>query len=375
MTTVKWLLVAAALIALPAAGQDGAARFAFRQATVAELEQLGLRTAGALVVEAAPASLAGTIRPGDILAFAGTKPLVQLGDLGLAVEQAQGKEIDLLYYRDGMPDSVAVRLASDMLPAALGTAAGLPPAGGRGAVDAGPDSRPQVSAEVQRLLAPGGNPNGRDSIHGRTALIWAARLGDAAAFERLLAAGAGVDARDGEGLTALMHFCQAEDHGVAYAFVLPLLARGADPRAVDIYDRPVLYHAIEKGNLGCARLLLDHGVDANHGATGGYPPPLAYAAALGQVGIMAALLERGAAIDGVDSYGRTALMLAADNGQFEAARWLLERGADMDLADAAGRTALQVAAMPRSEPPLPAYRRKKQERLRIIELLRRSGAR
>lgn len=373
MTSVKWLLVAAALMALPAAGQGGAARFAFRQATVAELEQLGLRTPGALVVEAAPASLAGAIRPGDILAFAGTKALVRLDDLGQAIEQAQGKALDLLYYRDGMPDSVAVRLASAMLPAALGAAA-PPPAGGRGAAD-GRDSRPQASAEVLRLLAPGGNPNGRDAVHGRTALMWAARLGDAAAFERLLGAGAGVDARDGEGLTPLMHFCQAEDRGMADAFVPALLARGADPRTVDIYDRPVLYHAIEKGNLGCARLLLDHGVDANQGAMGGYPPPLAYAAALGQVGVMAALLERGAAIEGGDAYGRTALMLAADNGQFEAVRWLLEHGAHVDRADASGRTALQIAAMPRSEPPLPAYQRKQQERLRIIELLRRSGAR
>ncbi len=60
---------------------------------------------------------------------------------------------------------------------------------------------------------------------------------------------------------------------------------------------------------------------------------------------MALLLARGAAIEGTDQYGRTALMIAAKHGRAENLSFLLERGADANARSALEKhpTALALA--------------------------------
>ena len=116
MRILRWTIVGALLTAFPAAGMGQTSVFGLRDARVAELEQLGLRTAGALVVEAVPDDLARTFTIGDVLAFAGSKALITLADLAAAVNAAQGKDIDILFYRGGLPETVPVRLTSAMIP-------------------------------------------------------------------------------------------------------------------------------------------------------------------------------------------------------------------------------------------------------------------
>jgi ankyrin repeat protein len=75
--------------------------------------------------------------------------------------------------------------------------------------------------------------------------------------------------------------------------------------------------------------------------------PLHYAAAAGDDGIVALLLEHGAKIDAVSpraSGSYTPLMLAAREGKDDTALFLLKRGANPRLKNGEGLTAAQIAA-------------------------------
>jgi ankyrin repeat protein len=376
-----------------------------------EIEQLGLRTPGALVVDAVPAALAATLRTGDILAFAGTKALATLADLAAAVDAAQGKDIDLVYYRDCLPETVAVALVPTMIPASLSTTPARP------SPDSAPEPTTRTAAatpattamtaptplrdpaptrpvadeireldrldaaergetpDVRALIATRDNPNGTDMVFGRTALMWAIRTSDPTAFTRLLAAGADVSARDLDGMTPLMHAFDVETAPTNLTVLQALLAKGADPKAEDTHGRSVLYFAIQRGSFMGVMALLDSGVDANRPPAPGYPPPIAFASALGHLDIVRALLAKGGDVNGTDRHGRTPLMLAADNGELAVARLLTDMGASVNAADDRGRTALSIATEPRNDPPIPFLLRKQEGRTLVAELLRRLGAR
>ena len=83
------------------------------------------------------------------------------------------------------------------------------------------------------LLKHGGDPDGTSAITAETALQVAAAKGDTATMQLLLAAGADIDHRDFNGMSALMHACQ---HGQRAAVAL-LLSRGANASFKDGYDR------------------------------------------------------------------------------------------------------------------------------------------
>ncbi len=69
-------------------------------------------------------------------------------------------------------------------------------------------------AVVNRLLAAGADVNAVN-VDGRSALMWAAEGGDEAIVDRLLAAGANVEALDTQGRTALQLAVQRGDQAVA----------------------------------------------------------------------------------------------------------------------------------------------------------------
>jgi len=71
--------------------------------------------------------------------------------------------------------------------------------------------------------------------------------------------------------------------------------------------------------------------------------PLREAASGGQVARVSALLEKGLPIDGADLNGRTALMLAAQQGRAEVVRLLMSKGANARARDKAGFTAWGLA--------------------------------
>ncbi len=60
-------------------------------------------------------------------------------------------------------------------------------------------------------------------------------------------------------------------------------------------------------------------------------------------------LDGGAAVNGHDDFGDTALLVAADAGHYEVVKLLLDKGADVNLPDAAGDTPLMLAAKRRKD--------------------------
>ena len=211
----------------------------------------------------------------------------------------------------------------------------------------------QDVAEAARLLEAGADTN-YVSQNGRTPLSAAASKGSAELIGLLLQKGA-----------------HAEPH---YQYPLP---RG-DPLLI----------AIEKGHLECVRLLVEHGADLKRYKTEdlrSVPAPflavslgqlpifqflcehspaelralrgragetlLGFAAAAGQVAIVAYLLDQGVDINDGGSGGSTPLMLASKAGQQEVHRLLLARGADPGRESACGESALLIEAG-RPEPDL-----------------------
>lgn len=173
-------------------------------------------------------------------------------------------------------------------------------------------------SELQRLLAEGVPANAHEIGDGRTALIWAAvdprsgtlyRLArerrapepNPQTVEFLLQAGADANAKDSNGVTALMR--------AGALTASSLIAGGADVNASD-----------------------------NDGLT-----PLMYAARNADVQTIKLELAAHAAVNTRDKNGWTVLMHAAAHGSPEALRLLLAAGADRSVRSNSGETALEIA--------------------------------
>lgn len=117
-----------------------------------------------------------------------------------------------------------------------------------------------------------------------------------------------------------------------------------------------LLDAMSNDQLHLARFLLDaqDGRLADVWAGRGAHTPLTSAALLPEPAARARflqlLLERGAAVDARDAWGRTALSHACERGYLDAVRRLVQAGADPEVPDAWDNTALQYAAVAGNAP-------------------------
>jgi len=197
---------------------------------------------------------------------------------------------------------------------------------------------------AQVLLARGADPNAK-GISGSRVLRDAAASGQATIVRALLEKGADPNAKDDLGMTALLHAAEHRHSAVVEA----LLDKGADPNAKDRYGQPPLLLAAERGDEASVRALLRKGADRN--AIAAFSPmggthadtALKRAAATGSTGVVRALLDNGADVDGKGSSGDTALMIAAAAGQEAVVRLLVDKGADIDKRNQAGKSALGIA--------------------------------
>ena len=191
----------------------------------------------------------------------------------------------------------------------------------------------------QQLALNGAEVDAR--LNGFTALQAAAMHGREAVVQRLIAAGANVNAVNaGDGLTALL-LAASFGHG---AIVDRLLAAGADVNAVLEDGISVLMSAAEEGYLAVVNRLLDAGalVNAvdNHGRTA-----LLLTASHGHGAIVDRLLAAGADVNAADEDGDSALIVAAKQGHEAVVARLLRAGANVGAVDTEGRTALQLAVL------------------------------
>ena len=195
---------------------------------------------------------------------------------------------------------------------------------------------------INYLLENNADINFKEELTGFTPLM--ASFHDITITELLIEKGADIEARNVDGINALVYAVSLNDEEM----VKFLLEKGADANTVceieneHIYMPPTpLMNAVYNGNTNIINMLLENGADINY--TTDEMTPLIYAAYKGNTNIINTLLENGVDINYTNYYGMTALMYAASYNQFEAVKILLENNADTSITDEDGRTALDMA--------------------------------
>ena len=217
---------------------------------------------------------------------------------------------------------------------------------------------------VRALLEQGADVNAREG-DGATALHWAVERDDAELAETLLRAGADVAAANDYGITPASLACLNRNN----AMLARLLAAGADPNAATSMGETLLMACAGTGAVDAVAMLLDHGAanvnarEASYGQTA-----LMRAAARDNPEVVRLLLAHGADIHArsttyllpvslgnplddvgggavmVPQRGYTPLLFAARQGRVENVRLLLDAGADVNEAAPTGESALVVAS-------------------------------
>ena len=174
-------------------------------------------------------------------------------------------------------------------------------------------------------------------------LIAAAEQGDVAAVERLLAAGADIEATDMMGRTPLIAAAYENHLEVARL----LIAAGADVNVQDRTRQSAYLIATSDGYLELLQMTLAAGADV-HRTDSFNGTGLIRAADRGHVAIIAELLKTDIEVDHINNLGWTALLEAiilGDGGErhTEVVRLLVEAGADVSIADGQGITPAEHA--------------------------------
>ena len=203
----------------------------------------------------------------------------------------------------------------------------------------GNDNKPAVVA----LLSRGASLATKD-CDGETALHYAARLQSVRSgiLNMLLKHGASVEAVNESGATPL-HMAVAQANEPA---VVALLSRGASSATEDCNGNTALHHAarLENNQAGLVNILLKHGASIEAGNNFG-TTPLHLAIVHGNKPAVVALLSRGASLATEDSVGDSALHHAArvENNQLELVNMLLKHGAAIEAVNKFGVTPLLLA--------------------------------
>lgn len=191
---------------------------------------------------------------------------------------------------------------------------------------------------VRMLVENGADVNAKTG-NGGTALLWAVENGNEGMVFLLLEIGADVNAKASIEMTALH---QASRNGYEKVVQL-LLDRGANVRAKTDTGETALHWAVENRQEATVRLLLERGADINAQTASG-ETALHWAIRSEHDTMAQLLMEQGANVNTRDSMKVTALHWAVENGQEAVVRLLLGRGADVNAKTDNGMTALHQAA-------------------------------
>jgi ankyrin repeat protein len=244
--------------------------------------------------------------------------------------------------------------------------------------------------------------NARGFDNGETPLLLASRKGHLEAVRVLLEHGADTETRDNESEAYWSPLERASERGHVKVVQL-LLDYHADLKTQDIHGQTALYMASWEGQPAAARILLEHGADANirtkdnrtplhtalnegaarvlleygadanaKGKDNGTPlhsawnkgvarvlleygadtnaldkndrTPLHWASVYGRADVTRVLLKSGASANSRDSENRTPLHLASEVGYFDVVLLLLQRCSDVHARDVEGQTPFQIAS-------------------------------
>jgi ankyrin repeat protein len=259
-------------------------------------------------------------------------------------------------------------------------------------------------AAVDRLIKAGANVNAKNQ-YGSTPLLEAAMNGNTEIIERLLKAGADPNSPGPDGMTALMII--ARNTNVRAASLL--LAHGANANVAEQQKKQTaLMWAAAQNQPEMVKLLVKSGADVNARAlvnpvatalfstatpmewlsnvtvepratyrTPGGMTPLLYATREGCFECVKALVEGGANVDLQDPEGVTPLIMAVSNMHFDTAAFLIKAGANVDKWDWWGRSALFCAVDVNTIPHGGRADRPSLDEttsLQVIEMLLQAGA-
>ena len=222
------------------------------------------------------------------------------------------------------------------------------------------DAARSGDAAIVRVLVRSGkvDTNARDTDAGDSALHLAARAGHADVVRLLVGPARPVGDAPGNrsGWTALMCACERGHLPVVQTLVAAASADYLNHKAAGRSDAEGRWHegttalleAIANQHEGCALALIGAGAAIDVGLSGGAfdrtPLIAACVSGCGQPRVARALLERGADVNGSNSFGCLALRTAATLHRAEIVRQLLAAGGvDVNRANSAGTTALHCA--------------------------------
>jgi ankyrin repeat protein len=188
-------------------------------------------------------------------------------------------------------------------------------------------------------------------------LIGAVKSGKLKAIQAALAAGASLEARNGEGRTPLLALCwsgsgRAKLSNTATTAALLLIERGANVRATDDDKATPLHWAASSHAVRVIDALAARGARATKDAQ--CHTPLFYC--IDRRGrdrdthLWDRLFEIGCQLEDRDHDGQTPLVYAATYGNYDAVKYLLAKGAKPQVKDAEGKTALDRARELNLEP-------------------------
>jgi len=193
-------------------------------------------------------------------------------------------------------------------------------------------------------MAPAQVPTSDAEVGRYSGLHAAAASGNVAEIERLLAAGADREARDGNGRTPLHVAVYRKKYDAARL----LLAKGANANAFDRQRYDVVTIAAVADDVPMLKLVLEGGASAKNVTSPYDGSALIAAAHLGHVEVVQVLIKAGAPLDHVNNLTWTALMesiVLGDGGKrhTETLRALVQAGANLNIPDRAGITPLAHA--------------------------------
>ena len=213
------------------------------------------------------------------------------------------------------------------------------------------------AAQVRQLLKAGANPNVRNKLD-TTPLLEAAFHSNLEIIEALLDAGADPNVAGADGQTPLMLVAR----GTNVVAAKMLLGKGANPKARESQrQQTALMWAAANSQGPMTRLLVEVGADVDAKTATDLMTPLVsgepraqprspggmtalmFASREGCLDCVAAMIEKGAAVNLPDPEGVTPLLWAIWNTRFDVAKYLIEHGADVNRWDWWGRTPLYLA--------------------------------